>query len=114
VSEGIELIVFPVGDLDGAKAVFGTLLGGQPYVDAPYYVGYRVGAVEVGLDPSGHARGLTAPVAYTGVPDISARLGALVESGAEIVQEPTDVGGGKLVAVLRDRDGNLLGLTQNP
>jgi len=35
-----------------------------------------------------------------------------VDAGAKLVQDPEDVGGGKLVASVRDTDGNIVGLIQ--
>ena len=106
-----NLIVFPAQDLARAKAIYGALLGVAPYVDSPYYVGFRTGELEVGLDPRGHKDGATA---YWMVPDLDAAARALVEAGATIVEPAKDVGGGLLVAVLKDADGNRFGLRQNP
>ena len=78
---------------------------------SPYYVGYRVGDQEVGLDPHGH-RGAGA-VAYYLVDDIKESLQQLLEAGAETLQDVKDVGGGKLVASVKDTDGNAIGLMQN-
>jgi hypothetical protein len=36
-----------------------------------------------------------------------------VSAGARPVQEPKDVGGGKLVATVRDADDNVIGLIQS-
>lgn len=68
--------------------------------------------MDVGLDPNGHAQGMTGPIGYWQVDDIRARLGALVEAGAEVLQDVKDVGGGKLVASVKDADGNGIGLIQ--
>jgi predicted enzyme related to lactoylglutathione lyase len=46
------------------------------------------------------------------VDDVAQSLAALVAAGAETVQDPTDVGGGHLIALARDGDGNLIGLRQ--
>jgi predicted enzyme related to lactoylglutathione lyase len=108
----IKLIVYPVKDLTAAKKVFGTFLGAEPYVDADYYVGYRVGELEVGLDPNAHTQGFTASIGYVDTADIQSSLNALVEAGAKVVQDVMDVGGGLLVARLEDADGNYLGLRQ--
>lgn len=110
----LKTIIYPVKDLDRAKAVFSEVLGVDPYADEPYYVGFRLAGQEVGLDPNGHAKGMTGPVPYWHVDDIRARLEALVEAGAEVVQDVTDVGGGKLIASVKDPDGNVMGLTQDP
>ncbi len=101
-------VIYPVKDLDAAKALFGTLLGAEPYVEQPYYVGFRVGDQEFGLNPRGHAQGMTGPVGYFDVADIKASLQAPVD------QDVQDVGGGKFTAIAIDRDGNPIGLSQEP
>jgi predicted enzyme related to lactoylglutathione lyase len=106
--------IYPVHDLDAAKALFTTLLGVEPYQDEAYYVGFRVGEQEFGLNPHGHAQGMTGPVGYFIVDDIRSSVDSLVGLGATVTQDATDVGGGKLIAVLADADGNPIGLTQNP
>lgn len=108
----IQLIVYSVSDVEAAKKRFGAFLGTEPYADSPYYVGYRVGDLEIGLDPNGQAQGFTAPIAYTDTGDIQGSIKTLKEAGAEIVQEPTEVTPGLLVARLKDADGNFLGLRQ--
>jgi hypothetical protein len=50
---------------------------------ARYYVGYRVGELEVGLNPNSKV----GPIAYTDVEDIKSSLRAIIEVGAEIVQD---------------------------
>jgi predicted enzyme related to lactoylglutathione lyase len=78
--------------------------------DQPYYVGYETGGQHVGLDPNGHRWGATP---YWHVDDIRGRLKVLVDAGAETVQDVKDVGGGRLIAVLKDADGNVIGLLQD-
>src|SRR6266540_5418500 len=113
MATNIGPVIVPVKDLDQAKALYGALLGTEPYADAPYYVGFRVGDQELGLDPHGHDKGLTSPVAYWEVDDINGVIKQLTDAGAQTHQEPTDVGGGKLIALLKDADGNFIGLSQN-
>jgi predicted enzyme related to lactoylglutathione lyase len=38
----------------------------------------------------------------------------LLDAGAEALQAVKDVGGGKLIASLKDADGNVIGLMQSP
>src|SRR3954469_6752479 len=76
-----SLIVFPVADLDAAKTLYSAVLGTAPYADAPYYVGYRVGDVEIGLDPNGARQGTTTPITYWSTDDIAGRVAALVAAG---------------------------------
>ena len=110
MEQRIKLLVYPVTDTGKAKAFFNKFLGVEPYVDSPYYVGYKVGETEVGLDPNSKA----GPVVYTDVVDIQASLIELIEAGAEIVQDIKDVGNGLRIAQVKDTDGNVLGLRQQP
>jgi predicted enzyme related to lactoylglutathione lyase len=109
-----NVVLYPVKDLDKARALFTALFGADPHVDAPYYVGFSVNGAEIGLVPSGHDQGMTGPVPFFDVDDISATLDVLQATGAQVVQEPTDVGAGLLVAKVSDADGNDIGLRQPP
>lgn len=110
----IKLLVFSVKDLAQAKALFGAYLGADPYVDASYYVGYRMGDQEVGLVPYGPAQATHGgPIVYVDVPDIKASLAALVDAGGKVHQEIKNVGGGRLVASVTDAAGNEIGLRQD-
>jgi catechol 2,3-dioxygenase-like lactoylglutathione lyase family enzyme len=114
MTSGIRTITYPVKDLDAAKALYTELLGVAPYVDQPYYVGFRPAeGPEIGLDPNGHAQGLTAPLTYWHTDDIKAAIAALVEAGAAEDQAVRDVGAGNLTATVRDADGNVTGLFQS-
>ncbi|MFF1280388.1 VOC family protein [Streptomyces sp. NPDC058299] len=114
MTEGLRTIIYPVRDLDRAKGLFSALLGVEPYADEPYYVGYKAAGQDVGLDPNGHAKGMTGPVPYWHVTDLAKRLAALLDAGAELLQDAQDVGGGRLIASVKDSDGNLVGLLQDP
>ena len=89
----ISTVIVPVKDLAAAKAVYGALLGAEPIMDEPYYVGYRVGDLDVGLDPNGHGKGMTGPLGYWEVEDIDQALGQLTGAGATVRQEASDIGG---------------------
>ncbi len=113
MSQSLKTTIYPVKDIAKAKALYGTLLGTEPYSDEPYYVGFRVGDHEIGLDPHGHSQGMTGPVSYLEVDDITATLKTLVDAGAVVQQEPKDVGGGMMIASVKDDDGNVTGLRQS-
>ncbi|MFF9276608.1 VOC family protein [Streptomyces griseosporeus] len=113
MTTGLTTIIYPVKDLDRAKALFKALLETEPYADEPYYVGFKDAGQDVGLDPNGHAQGMTGPVPYWHVADIRARLSALIDAGAELLQDVRDVGNGRLIASVKDADGNLVGLLQD-
>jgi predicted enzyme related to lactoylglutathione lyase len=112
MAEGIRTFIYPVRDLEKAKALYTGLLGVEPEMDEPYYVGFVVAGQDIGLDPHGHAKGMTGPVGYWHVDAINSSLRALLDAGAETLEEVKDVGGGKLVATVKDPDGNVIGLVQ--
>jgi predicted enzyme related to lactoylglutathione lyase len=114
MSQGIRTLIYPVNDIARAKTLYSKLLGVGPMMDEAYYVGFRVGDQEIGLDPHGHNQGMTGPVAYWHVDDIKKTLQLLLDAGAQAQQELRDVGGGKLIASVRDADSNIIGLIQSP
>jgi predicted enzyme related to lactoylglutathione lyase len=114
VNEAITLLVYPVKDVARAKKVYSTLFGVEPYADAPYYVGFRIGDQEIGLDPNGHKKGMSGPIGYRNVSDIKQSLQDLAAAGAQVHEEIKDVGGGTLIASVKDPDGNVTGLRQSP
>jgi predicted enzyme related to lactoylglutathione lyase len=109
-TEGIKIVLHPVSDLAAAKAVYTALLGTGPSADSDYYVGYDTGGQHIGLVPGG---GASTPVAYWAVADIKAKLAEVTAAGAAVTQEPTSVGGSRVVATFTDPDGNVLGLVQD-
>ena len=110
MNQGITTVVYPVKDIEKAKAFFRELLGVEPYADDPYYVGFKVGNQDIGLDPNGHKEGMTA---YYHVDDINKSLKLLVDAGAKTIQEIKNVGGGRLIASAKDENGNIIGLIQD-
>ena len=114
MTEGVKTIMYPVTDLAKAKTLYGKLVGVEPYMYEAYYVGFNVEGQDVGLDPNGHRQGMTGPLAYWHVDDIEKCLKALLDAGVEAQQEVKDVGGGKLIASVKDADGNVIGLIQSP
>jgi predicted enzyme related to lactoylglutathione lyase len=114
MNQGIRLFIYPLKGIARAKMLYSKLLGIEPYLDEAYYVGFRVGNQEIGLDPNGHNKGMTGPVAYWHVSDIEKSLQLLLAAGAQAQQEVNDVGGGKLIASVRDADNNIIGLIQSP
>jgi predicted enzyme related to lactoylglutathione lyase len=100
MAQNIKLIVYPVKDLESAKTLYGKFLGIEPYADSPYYVGYKLGDIEVGLDPNGQA-----VVGYIDVTDIKNYLQTLLDAGATTHQDIKDVGEGLLIAQVKDANG---------
>jgi catechol 2,3-dioxygenase-like lactoylglutathione lyase family enzyme len=48
---GLRTAIYHVDDLRKAKEWYSDLLGVEPYFDDPFYVGFKVGGYELGLDP---------------------------------------------------------------
>ena len=103
-------VVIPVKDLDAAKKIYGSWLGTEPHTDTPYYVGFNVDGVEIGLNPNGHATGMTGPTPIAAVENLDAAREELIAAGAVEVSAPSPAGPGQRVCTLIDGDGNPLGL----
>ncbi len=108
MARNLKNLVYPVKDVEKAKAFYGKFLDTEPYIASAYYVGYRVGEMEVGLDPNSNV----GPIAYADVEDIKRSLQAMTEAGATIIQDARDVGAGLLIARIKDADGNVVGFRQ--
>jgi predicted enzyme related to lactoylglutathione lyase len=112
-TQGIQIVLHPVTDLDAAKAVYSALLGMAPTSDSAYYVGYEAEGQQIGLVPGGGPQGATSPVAYWRVSDIEAKLAEVTAAGGTVKDKPNNVGGSRVVATFTDPDGNVLGLFQD-
>ncbi|MEO5950004.1 MAG: glyoxalase [Candidatus Saccharimonadales bacterium] len=108
MTQKVTLMVYPVKDLEAAKTVYGKFLGVEAYVDGPYYVGYKTDELEIGLDPNGQEI-----ISYVEVQNVKEYMQTLLEAGATMHQDATDVGGGMLIAKVKDGNGNVLGLRQS-
>jgi predicted enzyme related to lactoylglutathione lyase len=114
---GLRTVKYEVQDMAKAKQWYSKVFGVEPYFDEPaYYVGYNVGGYELGLvpEPKSSTKRDAAGVAYWGVEDIRAEYKRLLELGATSVSDVQDVGGGILVAEVRDPFGNVIGVIYNP
>jgi hypothetical protein len=76
MNEGIKTVIYPVTELEQAKALFRALMG-EPAYDSPVYVGYSIGGQNIGLDPNGRRHGLvrSAPAARAVYPPSRAVCG---------------------------------------
>ena len=110
MNKGVKTIIYPVKDISQAKTLFQKLLEVEPYADQPYYVGFKVGDQDIGLVPNVNNAGMTA---FYHIDDIKNSLQILLDAGAVIVQDIKNVGGDRLIASVKDKDGNLIGLVEN-
>ena len=110
MNQGIKTIIYSAADITRAKALYMKFLGVEPFVENPYYVGFKIGDQDIGLTPNGQP----GPVAFWHVSDIENSLQLVLNAGGQTQQAVRDVGGGKLVATARDAEGNLIGFIQMP
>lgn len=113
--QGLRTIVYKAADLEASKAWYTRILGQKPYFDTPYYVGFNVGGFELGLHPGGEDLwdGVDS-ITYWGVPDIDAARARLLELGAKEHMPVQDVGEGIRLGSVRDPQGNIVGIIENP
>jgi len=110
MNQGIKTILYSASDITRAKTLFKKLLGVEPHVENPYYVGFKIGDQDIGLTPNGQP----GPVAFWHVSNIKESLQLVLDAGGQTQQAAKDVGGGKLVATAKDAEGNLIGFVQLP
>jgi len=110
MNKGVKTIIYPVKDINESKTLFRKLLEVEPYADQPYYVGFKVGDQDIGLAPNNPEAGMTA---FYHVEDIKYSLQILLDGGGTIIQDIKNVGGGRLIASVKDKDSNIIGLIQN-
>jgi catechol 2,3-dioxygenase-like lactoylglutathione lyase family enzyme len=114
---GLRTTIYKVSDVDKAKQWYADFLGFNPYFDEPYYVGFNIAGYELGLQPEEGLKGdekADSVITYWGVENVSDSYQGLINLGATAHEEPTEVGGGIIVASLKDPWDNIIGLIFNP
>ena len=114
--QGLGTVIYPVPELDRAKAWYAKAFEQDPYFDEPFYVGFNIAGYELGLDPNATQTkpGAAGGLAYWRVEDVEAAVQHFVSTGATVVAPAQDVGGDVKVATVADPFGNSIGLLQNP
>jgi predicted enzyme related to lactoylglutathione lyase len=110
--KGVYTVIYTVPNLTAAKDWYSRAFGVDPYFDEPFYVGFDIEGFELGLLPESEERraGPGGTVGYWGVDDARSAVDRLLELGAELNDEVSDVGEGILVGSVR----NVVGIIQNP
>lgn len=102
-------ILIPAGDLAASRDLYRDLLGVAPTADEAYYVGFDVDGQHIGLVPGGSA---VRP--HLHVSSMDEAVQRVTSAGGVVVEDPRDVGGGRLVGVVRDPAGAEIGLIEDP
>jgi predicted enzyme related to lactoylglutathione lyase len=110
---GLRTAIYPVNDLNAAKAWYSRVVGHAPYFDEPFYVGFSVGGFELGLVPDGKPSVAGAQPLW-GVSNVEEAFARLLSFGATTLEPVTEVGDGIKVGAVTDPFGNRLGIIENP
>ncbi len=109
----LRTIVYHTPDITAGKAWYIQATGSQPYFDEPFYVGFDINGYELGLTPDTPGiPGGNQATTFWAVDDVQAEAERLIQIGAEMVQEKTDVGGNIFTGIVKDPFGNHIGLIQ--
>lgn len=113
--KGLRTCIYRVTDVKKATAWYASVLGTEPYFNEPFYVGFNVGGYELGLQPeeSTDPKGVSV-LTYWGVDDVAKTHEKLIALGATEFEQPMEVGGGIVVAAVKDPWGNIFGIIHNP
>lgn len=111
---GLKSVIYPSSDLAADTKFWTEVTGIKPYFEKPYYVGFKIDSCELGLDPNAAKTGKTYPVSYWHVKSVAAATKQLVAAGVTVNAEPTDVGGGMMLATFKDPNGNIFGIIDDP
>lgn len=109
---GLRSLIYPTTDLPSARAWYSRALGTEPYFDEPFYVGFDVGGYELGLHPGDDPD--AGPKTYWGVANVDDSLAHLIAVGGTLLEPVHDVGDGIRMASVRDPQGHVFGIIENP
>jgi predicted enzyme related to lactoylglutathione lyase len=108
----LRTAIYQVDDLKKAKEWYINVTGIQPYFDESFYVGFDIHGHDLGLHPGKATKNNPQALAYWQVDDIQSSVRKLLDAGAEILENITDVGGEIKVASVKDPWGNAVGLIE--
>jgi predicted enzyme related to lactoylglutathione lyase len=113
---GLRTAIYKVADITGAKKWYTLAFETEPYFDELFYVGFNIDGYELGLQPDETAATSKAEsvAAYWAASDVDAAYARLISLGAAENESPQEVGGGIIVATVKDPWGNVIGLIFNP
>lgn len=112
---GLRTTAYKVSDISQAKIWYSNILGFEPYFDEPFYVGYNVAGYELGLQPDEKNDAKSdGVITYWGVENVEEKYNELLAAGATTYEAPNEVGGGIIVAAVKDPWDNVFGIIYNP
>lgn len=113
--KGLRTCIYRVSDIKKATAWYSKVFETEPYFNEPFYVGFNIGGYELGLQPEESSEPKGASVlTYWGVDNVQQIYSTLLSHGASEFEKPMEVGGGIVVAAVKDPWGNIVGIIYNP
>lgn len=113
---GLRTTIYKVADINAAKEWYTKAFQTEAYFDEPFYVGFDIAGYELGLQPEENSTMEKADsvATYWGVNEVKSEFNRLISLGATVHEEPQEVGGGIIVATVKDPWNNVVGLIYNP
>jgi predicted enzyme related to lactoylglutathione lyase len=113
---GLRTTIYKVSDITTAKKWYAKIFGVEPYFDEPFYVGFNIAGYELGLQPEENPNSAKegGVVSYWGVENVDDVFKLFLSNGATSFENPAEVGGGIIVATVKDPWNNLVGIIYNP
>jgi predicted enzyme related to lactoylglutathione lyase len=113
--QGLKTIIYPVGDMAKAQEWYEKAFQVKPYFTADCYVGFFIGNYEIGIEPLDQKKSIElSQKVYWQVKELRNILEHFVTLGAQIKDEPMDIGEGIFMASVLDPWGNFLGFVEHP
>lgn len=113
---GLRTTIYKVSAIEAAKEWYTKAFETPPYFDELFYVGFDIAGYELGLQPeeTPTVEKADSVATYWGVNDVASEFNRLLSLGASAHEQPEEVGGGIIVATVKDPWGNVIGLIDNP
>ncbi|MDO8732806.1 MAG: VOC family protein [Actinomycetota bacterium] len=109
---GLATVIFPTADLQASRTWWQQALGKEPYFDEPFYVGFDLNGYELGINPGAPID--NGPVTYLRTENIERAFSQFIDNGCTIVGGISAVGEGIRVGELRNPEGFVFGVIENP
>jgi lactoylglutathione lyase len=112
---GLRTTIYKVSHLEEATIWYGQAFETKPYFLEDFYVGFNIKGYELGLLPEEKNMEKSDNIlSYWGVEKIEKVYARLLTLGAIAHEKPTNVGGGVMVASVKDPWQNVIGFIYNP
>ncbi|MBI9087369.1 MAG: SAM-dependent methyltransferase [Desulfobacterales bacterium] len=108
----LRAVIYDVDDMQKAKDWYGKVLNLEPETDETPFTGFSIGSDRLVLNLTDNSQQEKCPgaIAYWAVSDVRGEYQRLVDHGAVEQGGIRDIGGGLLLATVKDPFGNIIGI----